>query len=682
MRARQLLLPPLILLSLSVLSTAQTWSGILAPARAENWASNAGVVGGIPDVSWTQCGSTIAPYGTANGPASGSTISNAINACPAHTYVLLGPGNFYISDGILIRASNVVLRGSGPTQTTIYFSGHQSCGGFLGAVCVWNGDGLYNDGVDNAANWTGGYTQGATTITLSANTTGSTRPFVGATLFLDQLVDGTARTADTGNVFTCSTSPACTESHGGNGRPSRNQQQLVTVTSVSGSGPYTVGITPGLYMPNWRSAQSPAAWWGNMADVAYVGVEDVQLNFSNDGGLGGNGIQFLNAESSWVKNTTLVARNPEPVTNDCTYRLIEGYQSHNLTFRDSYLVGRKCWDDYGTDFWEGGDSLIENNIFQWEAIPNNRENAQGNVYSYNFTVSNYWGNPGGTWAQGSFYHHGSFDSFTLAEGNIGYSLEEENYFGQAFFDTAFRNRFTGWQNTSQSNQTVPAFIYGLDRYQNIVGNILGTAGYHTQYEIAATGNTTHSGSGSCNNTVVVMGLGGACADGDGSSYPYNDATTPNTVMLWGNLDVVNAANRFVASEDGSGGPAYPALSNPSSTLAPSFLYGSAPAWWPSSKPWPAIGPDVSGGNLGVCSGGTYDKWPATASSQCTGGTLVSAGINGEAYSNPAMDCYFTLGGAPDGTGNVLAFDASKCYGSGTTQGQPPAAPTGLNATVQ
>src|ERR1700689_4243757 len=89
----------------------QPWSGIISPNRAADW-THVGIPGGIPDGSWTQCGSTIAAYGSSGSYASPSTIQNAINACGANQYVLLGPGDFYLSGGVSLK-SNVVLRGSG-----------------------------------------------------------------------------------------------------------------------------------------------------------------------------------------------------------------------------------------------------------------------------------------------------------------------------------------------------------------------------------------------------------------------------------------------------------------------------------------------------------------------------------------------------------------------------------------
>jgi hypothetical protein len=510
---------------------------------------------------------------------------------------------------------------------------------------------------------------------LSANISGNTAPFVGASLILDQIQDGTARTLDTGNVFLCQQAPACVVS-GNSTSTSRASSQIVTVTAIQGgscTAGCTVSITPGIYMPNVKASHSPQVWWASVPNVTYVGIENLKVDATTDATAngGGNGIQFYNAQNGWVKNCSIGVVASEPVTQAGTFRGIEGIQSHHLTLRDNYFYGRALWDSYGTDFWTAGDSLIENNITQFVPIPFMCENCFGNVYTYNFTVNNYWGNPGGGWAMQSFYHHGGMDSYVLIDGNVAYGLKLEDYFGQAFFYTAFRNRFFGWQNTNQGNQTVPIMAYSLNRYHNFVGNVLGRSGYHNQYQMTSTGNTTDSG-GSCINSIFAIGLGGECSDGDNSGHPYNDLTVLGTTMRWGNYDTVSGGSRFVLSEIGNTDLSFPALSSPISTLPPSLVYTSRPAWWPSGKTWPPIGPDITGGNIGSCSGGTYDKWPATAASQCTGGALASDGATALAVSVPAMDCYLnTMHGRPDGAGGPIAFDATACYAGGTVNRPTP-----------
>jgi hypothetical protein len=599
----------------------QPWSGILVPSRAIDW-SKAGVQGGIP-TNYTQCGSTIAAYsGTA------ATINSALAACGANHYVLLGAGTFNLSTGIKWSVNNVVLRGSSPAQTKLVFTGHDSCGGLSGSICMIGTTTNYTGGPSNVANWTAGYSAGTTSITLSANTQGSVAPYVGATLILDQLDTGTTRSADNGNIFICSTGNGqCTQSSGGNGRSGRAQEQLVTITSVSGNGPYTVGITAGLNLPNWNSGQTPQAWWSNGPYVTGIGVENLSVDSSGDLPGLSSVITLYNAKNSWVKNVSIPLYLANPQSG--TVKHVELYQSSHVTVRDSYFHGRASVDEYGLGCWDCGDNLVENNIFHYVPVPMNNENGYGNVFGYNFTINNFWGNPGGTWAQGSVYGHGSHEDFILAEGNIGHGLEFENYFGHWLFITAFRNRFTGFE-TGNQNQTVPIFVYGLNRYENIVGNVLGVAGYHNTYQTIA-----NSSVANCQTSIYAIGLGDNCNNGNGTSKPVDDPAAVNTLMRWGNYDTVNAANRFVNSEVPSGISQY---SNPvptSNSLPASFYLSSKPAWF-GSTPWPPIGPDVTGGNL--------------------------AGVGGHAYKNPAQFCYESIGGLADGTGPLLAnFDAKSCY---------------------
>ena len=67
---------------------------------------------------------------------------------------------------------------------------------------------------------------------------------------------------------------------------------------------------------------------------------------------------------------------------------------------------------------------------------------------------------------------------------------------------------------------------------------------------------------------------------------------------------------------------------------PCSMYLSAqPAWW-RGLPFPAIGPDVTGGD----------------------------GPAGHAYGNPARACFAKMGGVDGGQGSPLKFNATDCYG--------------------
>jgi hypothetical protein len=227
----------------------------------------------------------------------------------------------------------------------------------------------------------------------------------------------------------------------------------------------------------------------------------------------------------------------------------------------------------------------------------------------------------------------------------------------------------------------------LDSYHrdvNVVGNVLGTSGVHNSY--------------AANNTSkTIYDLGGGNSEGSVTVPP--DPLVASTLLRWGNYDTVTAAVRWCGNSSNTGWsttcsstsevptgltyypnpvPSYGDTGAGQSAMPASFYYLSTPSWWPSGKPWPAIGPEVSGGNLGVCSGGSYNLNMANASSQCTGGSLVAA-AGGHANSNPAMDCYLNnMGGPPDGTGSMLTFDPNTCY---DPTGPAPAPPANLIAVA-
>jgi len=72
------------------------------------------------------------------------------------------------------------------------------------------------------------------------------------------------------------------------------------------------------------------------------------------------------------------------------------------------------------------------------------------------------------------------------------------------------------------------------------------------------------------------------------------------------------------------------------TLPASFYLAARPAWW-GRLPFPAVGPDVTGGR----------------------------GPGGHAYGNPAEACYTkVMVGSDGGGGSPLPFNAKRCYGPG------------------
>jgi len=597
-----------LLILAPVVAHAQPWSGILSPERAIGW-SGAGVLGGIPNRT-TICA-------TLNPSATAAQINIAIAACPKGQVVFLTAGTYHLgSAGILIRSKNdITLRGAGADQTKLVFSGdvHQSTdctgGTGTGAICIrnsspdnWTGEPRHT------ASWTAGYAKDTTVITLSS-TTGLQ---VGGMLILDQLDD----ISDAGGIFVC-TSRSCTgQGSSGASRSGRGQVEIKTVIAINGN---QVTISPRLYMPNWRASQSPGAWWGDDV-ITGVGVEDLSIQ---NNGSATSSIFINNGMNCWVKGV-------QSITPGRSHIWI--YVSARITVRDSYFWGTQnaASRSYGIETFPTSDSLIENNILEHVAQPIMMNGSSpGTVVGYNYTVDNFY-QVGPTWMQPLGTQH-DVNAFELFEGNDGQSFQSDNVHGTHHFTTLFRNFFYG--DPAKDDNTATVHLWSFSRFFNIIGNVLGRSGYYNTYETNLDSN---------NRDVYSFGQ----PDSDGLP---TDAVSRLTTMRWGNYDTVTETARFLATEVPTALPQFANLLPGSQALPRSFYLAAKPAWF-GSVPWPAVGPDVVGGNVPGYAGHA-NKIPARL---CHEGTPIDS-----AY----------------GASNIRSFNASACYGRLTRQA--PAAPSSV-----
>ena len=694
---------PLFLLSLSLSSQAQLWSGILSPSRATDW-TQAGIPGGLPDGSWTQCGSTIAAYSGA-----ASNINTALASCGSNQYVLLGPGTFTLNTGIAFprnTSGHVVLRGSGANSTFLVFTGGgTNCGGFAAAlICVQSTDGTYAGGNNTTYNWTGGYSQGATQITLSSVAGISLNNTL---LVLNQCDTGfsgancaSGSSTDNGGYFVCaatynSSSHTGCSFNGPDGSAWRGQTawqtEIVAVTAINqgGCGSTCVTLSQPLKHPNWTSGQSPQAIV--IQPIPQDGIENLAIDGTSASP--GVGIFFYNAYQGWVSGVK--------ITNIAAWFINNVNVSH-MVFQNNYLFHANCapgCDPYGIRMQSSGDTLVVNNIIEQVRIATSTDGpSAGDVFAYNYSINQFYPSD---FMFGAFWNHSAGDDFQLWEGNAGDQLQNDYLHGTHLDETKFRNFLWGWEScaNSMSSQcgsfpkdsgTQAMFDAAYTRYNNNIGNVLGDSGYHNTYMSTSTG--------ASNTAIYAMG------SGDQGTPPADPLSKP-TSMEWGNYDTVSNAVRFCGNSSDTGWSStcgstsevptgispypnsVPTLGDTGAgqgAMPPSFVYNSKPSWWGSTIPWPAIGPDVSSGNVGRCTGtlnaaGTYAGLPATSNSQCTG-TSLATGWGGHVNAIPAMNCYLNvMGGHPDGTGSVLAFDANNCYGDPQ---QNPAPPTSLDAVIQ
>jgi len=422
----------------------------------------------------------------------------------------------------------------------------------------------------------------------------------------------------------------------------RTSHQIVSVVSVSGN---NVTISPGLYMPNWRSSQNPGVWWPTTV-IKNVGIEDMTLDFLAGSG-GRNGIFAFNAYGCWVKNLRIFK-------GDGMRSAVQAYLTGRCTVRDTYFYGEHVGGgatDYGLETFLTSDLLLENNIFEKFTAHILIGTGTGNVVAYNYGIND-TGTTNFLWSSITVH---DVTAYNLIEGNDTHTLVYDTVHGPHNFETVFRNRL-GRQVAGKTAETSPGLVFAHTRYTQYVGNVLGTGGYHTNYESAVPTNV------SCDRSIYNLGWANTSCQND--SVVAQDPLVKSTMMRWGNYDTVNNAVRFVAGENGSGAVAFPALANPSQTLPASFyLAASPPPWWGTpwgTPPWPPMGPDVTSGTLSEGSG-------------------ASATLGGHANKIPSRRCYENTAKDTANYGTLspvpLAFDAAACYTSAA--GMPPTAPTGL-----
>jgi hypothetical protein len=239
----------------------------------------------------------------------------------------------------------------------------------------------------------------------------------------------------------------------------------------------------------------------------------------------------------------------------------------------------------------------------------------------------------------------------------------------------FRNQFRGtdtlaspltagrstvnWSSTQLANEQMFGITNSwVHTNSNAIGNILGSAdaltaatqGLYTGGAAPYTSTVIPSATRNYNNWFYAISVGydtGSDTNGSGvktfAGGP-SDATgywvgkASGTIFEHGNFDIASGSSIWANGITHS--------------LPPSFYQSSEPAWF-GSIPWPAIGPDVTGGNVDAST------------------------LQGHVNAIPAEACYNST--LRDSSG-LLLFDPTVCYSSSNTL--PPAPPEGLTVVVQ
>jgi hypothetical protein len=414
--------------------------------------------------------------------------------------------------------------------------------------------------------------------------------------------------------------------------------QIVKVTGVSGK---TVTVSPGLYS---AYTNTPLAVPFSMSED-HAGVEDLQV-FANNTGYSTN-FGMSECAYCWIKGVE---------SNYADGDHVEVYWGFHDEIRDSYFSNAFLHSpgEHDSDIQiarKTSASLIENNIIERTHLAIMLEwGAAGNVISYNYTMGEF--DSGATNLDiGGIDFHGAHPQFNLLEGNVVTEIDEDSVWGTTSQTTIFRNWVVGTNRICSpisGRGTVNCFgvngHYGfqaaraiettyMGTMSNFVGNVLGSAqmqslkGYnyplaqrasieyplHRNYDAVAYG--WSFGFGSTSDDGTGTGCGGGVPP---CHLPGNSSTD----FTHGNFNNIGGSIAWI-----------PGVTH---QLPPSFYLAGKPAWW-GSIPFPATGPDVTGGG----------------------------GPGGHSYGNPAQACFLrVMGGSDGGAGGPLAFDADRCYGMG------------------
>lgn len=635
-------------------------SSVLDDSRAVDF-TTAGVAGGIPTRT-IQCGSTIGVLGTVSAAVPADPINTAIQNCKGTSHVVqLSAGHYYLNsavqftDGTPFSAWNLTVRGQGPDQTILEFVDP-----FVGPCMFCINDFRYLADSNcflpsptQIANWTAGYASGATQITLDTITGPNWTLQPNMMITLDQLDNPTS---DFNNYvpFTTSSSPYAL--FVGNGtRTGRMVAELHTVVSITGSGPYTVTITPPLAYHGWNSNgnNTPQAFWcgnppgtsgGFNSAVSGIGVENLTIiNSTSTSGQGAGPVNFIGAINSWLKNVVLV---------NGVYSMVWMRQAVGIEIRDSYLFhtnnAASCLKGgtmYGIAPEFAGFVKVENNILQQLCSAIMAQPCFMCVFGYNYTIGDYTvGGTGGSFGYAFNPGHVGSTHTLLFEGNITNGMLPDHWNDHGInggFWISHRNYYSGQANPGVSTFDYPVMHQGYNRMGSYVANVLGNN---------AGGQSTYQSIPGAMNTTSIWSIGFGCQDGTFVCSSPDDTNTVNSLLRWYNYDYVTGTTRCVNAEVPSPGTSPYTQFIPGSCASPnSFYLAAKPSWCTGSCVWPMIGPDVTGG---------YDA-------------------SGHVSSTPARTCYVSvMHGSTSGTSETspLTFNANTCY---SAAGTPPSAPTGV-----
>jgi len=603
MRLRTLIAGWIFLLILPACGVSQPWQPFLAGGRGIDW--SAAGAGPIPARA-VHC-ADLQPIATL------AQINAALAACPAGESVYLEPGSYSIP-GTVHVPSNITLRGAGADQTILNATGSGEA-----VIALGSGGVPFLPRVIKPTP-----SAGATQIEL-----------VSASGIVPGSFLAIAERNDPAYVTSAGSGGNCNWCDGGWSKDgSLARGQIVQVTAVMGN---SVSISPALYA---AYTHDPIAVPFDMAAIS-AGVEDLQVR-ANNTGYGANFLLDMCA-GCWIRGVESNYADGDHVSIQWGYR----DEVRDSYFSNAFLHVPGAHDSDIQVALKTSASRIENNI-----IERNHESvmlewgAAGNVIAYNYMMGEFDSEAPNV-VIGGIDYHGAHPQFNLLEGNVLTAIYADSVWGSSSDTTAFRNWVIGTNRIcSPLHGRGPVACSGSSGHygfqaaraiqlsytssrNNLIGNVIGSSqmqslrGYSQPLNQTAT--LEYPQKRIYEEAVgITFGYGSANDDGTGDGCgggkpPCHSANNSETDELHGNFNNAGGSVLWL--------PGMP------HTLPASFYLPGKPSWW-GGLPFPATGPDVTGG----------------------------AGPGGHSYGNPAQACYVSkMGGSDGGAGGPLTFRADRCY---------------------
>ena len=564
-----------------LLSISSVWADIISNDREITW--SAGVSGGIPTYSVGR--NAVTDDGAVGDGVADDTaeIQSCIDNTSTGTACYLPAGTYKVTAQLNIYTSKV-LRGAG--LTTIIKSY-----GTTGDIIRM---GTGSEG--SLINISSGYTKDSTSLTFTDAAA------ISSIAIGDYIVVVQSNDTFVNRVGSSGTCTWC----GLNNDSTKAMNQIVRVTNKVDN---ILTIHRPLYYTILSSLIPQIIEFGM---VVNAGIENLYIeNDASTLNLLTANIGISKCAYCWVKN--IESYN----TNRFHVKLTEAYGAE---IRDSkFTYGHSYGGDhaYGIHiFATNSDHLIENNIFYHLRHSMVTEGGgSGCVFGYNYSELMWDENEGATdWLMGDIVSHGVHAYMNLYEGNIVNRISSDFVWGSSSHNTYSRN-YVDTQSEGAIYALRSVEVMKANTSLNFVGNILGYTGIYTAYE-----DGMGTGDNSRVNTDDLIYTFGYSSDSDTTS---DDQSSYDTVLRHGNYDNHNDSVQW----DGS---------IADHTIPSSYYYGSKPSWWDNQsdsgkcRPWPPIGPDISGYVVDIPAKDRYEgqTYGAVSCNNVRGHNFSKDGFNG------------------------------------------------------